>query len=253
MSAKNAARTARTARAAKTAAVEETVKESAVKETTVKEVKERKGLTESQKDICKRREINFIMDSLKETYEGITQVEIFAYKAAKCKYNYEKDGEKKEGENMSAEIIKIRPYRGNESINITTSALWEMFNCRPKICLRKYYSNVKVVPGVDKYGYDNMDAILNSFIQISIPVKKVPYDFTDKETGKRVIGENYRYKIANVYAGKTKERMASWLESFNKITGEKELHKKYPWKDETEEIDDIVTRELSDSDDDEDE
>ena len=241
MSAKNAARAARAAKPA-------TKQSVAVEETPIKEAAEKRPeLTETQKDYLRMRSVNAIMDFLKETHKGVTQVEIFAYKTHKAK-SFGKD-------KLVAEVFKIRPYCGKEAINITTSALWEMFKIRPKIDLTNTYSirGVNVIPGVSDKDYDNMEGILNSFIQISIPAEKVPYEFTDKKTGEKKSGHTYRYKISNVYAGKTKERMASWLESFNKLTDEKELHKKYPWNDESDKINSIESMDLSDSDDDEDE
>ena len=240
MPAKNATRAAKPA-TKQSVAVEETLK--AIEETAEK----RPELTETQKDYLKMRSVNAIMDSLKETHKGVTQVEIFAYKTYKTK-SFGKD-------KLVAEVFKIRPYCGKEAINITTSALWEMFKIRPKIDLANAYSikGVKVIPGVADKDYDNMEGTLNSFIQISIPAEKVPYEFTDKESGEKKSGHTYRYKISNVYAGKTKERMASWLESFNKLTDEKELHKKYRWNDESDKINSIEVIDLSDSDDDEDE
>ena len=234
MPAKNAARAAKPAK-------------NAVEETPIKEAEKRPELTETQKDYLKMRSVNAIMDSLKETHKGVTQVEIFAYKTYKTK-SFGKD-------KLVAEVFKIRPYCGKEAINITTSALWEMFKIRPKIDLTNACSirGVKVIPGVADKDYDNMEGTLNSFIQISIPAEKVPYEFTDKESGEKKSGYSYRYKISNVYAGKTKERMASWLESFNKLTDEKELHKKYRWNDESDKINSIEVIDLSDSDDDEDE
>ena len=234
MPAKNATRAAKPAK---------TTKQSVA----VEESTEKKQLTETQKEYLKRRSVNAIMDSLIEAHKGVTQVEIFAYKTFKTKA-FGKD-------KLVAEVFKIRPYCGKEAINITTSALWEMFKVRPKIDLTNAISikGVKLIPGVADEDYDNMEGTLNSFIQISIPVEKVPYDFTDKESGERKSGYNYLYKISNVYAGKTKERMASWLESFNKITDEKELYKKYPWNDESDKINSIEVIDLSDSDDDEDE
>ena len=234
MPAKNATRAAKPAK---------TTKQSVA----VEESTEKKQLTEIQKEYLKRRSVNAIMDSLIEVHKGVTQVEIFAYKTFKTKA-FGKD-------KLVAEVFKIRPYCGEESINITTSALWEMFKVRPKIDLTNASSikGVKLIPGVADEDYDNMEGTLNSFIQISIPAEKVPYEFTDKESGEKKSGHTYYYKITNVYAGKTKERMASWLESFNKLTDEKELYKKYPWNDESEKINAIESKKLSDSDDDEDE
>ena len=234
MPAKNATRAAKPAK---------TTKQSVA----VEESTEKKQLTEIQKEYLKRRSVNAIMDSLIEVHKGVTQVEIFAYKTYKTK-SFGKD-------KLVAEVFKIRPYCGKEAINITTSALWEMFKVRPKIDLTNASSikGVKLIPGVADEDYDNMEGTLNSFIQISIPAEKVPYEFTDKESGEKKSGHTYYYKITNVYAGKTKERMASWLESFNKLTDEKELYKKYPWNDESEKINAIESKKLSDSDDDEDE
>ena len=241
---------ARAAKTAKPVAQKEMVDEllnTVEEEETPKESTEKKQLTDTQMDYLKRRSVNVIMDSLIESHKGITQVEIFAYKAYKTK-SFDKD-------KLVAEVFKIRPYRGKEAINITTSELWEMFKIRPKIDLTSSVSirDVKTVKGVADKDYDDMDGILNSFIQISIPAEKVPYEFTDKESGEKKSGHTYYYKISNVYAGKTKERMASWLESFNKLTDEKELYKKYPWNDESDKINSIEVIDLSDSDDDEDE
>ena len=241
MPGKISAKTAKTTK--QSAAVEEALK--AVEETPI--TAEKKQLTETQKDYLKMRSVNAIMDSLIEAHKGITQVEIFAYKAHKTK-SFDRD-------KLVAEVFKIRPYCGKEAINITTSALWEMFKIRPKIDLTSSVSirDVNIVKGVADKDYDDMEGILKSFIQISIPAEKVPYEFTDKKTNEKKSGYSYRYKVSNVYAAKTKERMGSWLESFNKITDEKELHKKYPWNDESDKINAIEVIDLSDSDDDEDE
>ena len=200
----------------------------------VEQSSSRVPLTETQKGYLKMRSVTHLMDTLINKYDGITQVEIFAYKTVKS-IAFDRD-------QLTAEVFKVIPLRGKEQIKVTTSNLWELFKIRPKINLTAKYSiqGVQLVPGVADKDYNNMEGTLNSFIRISIPAVK--YSIND--------GHYYNYKVGNVYGGKPKEQMFKALESFNTITTDKELHKKYPWNDESAKIDAIEVIELKDDDED---
>ena len=200
----------------------------------VEQSSSRVPLTETQKGYLKMRSVTHLMDTLINKYDGITQVEIFAYKTVKS-IAFGRD-------QLTAEVFKVIPLRGKEQIKVTTSDLWELFKIRPKINLTAKYSiqGIQVVPGVADKDYDNMEGTLNSFIRISIPAVK--YSIND--------GHYYNYKVGNVYGGKPKEQMCKALESFNTITTDKELHKKYRWNDESAKIDAIEVIDLSDDDED---
>ncbi len=228
MPAKNATR------AAKPAVKETLVKESV--EETQKETEKRAPLTETQKEYLKMRSVTRLMDSLIETHKDIIQVQVYAYKTAKSKA-FGRD-------QLTAEVFKvILVDKTKKQVKFTTSDLWELYKIRPKINLTAKASikDIKVVPGVADKDYDNMEGILNSFIHVIIPVTQYSL-----ENG----GHYYCYKIANVYSGDRKEKMCKALESFNEITTDKELHKKYRWNDESAKIDAIEEILLSDDEDD---